>query len=192
MEQKKLENTEDEELFRRVRLLGGSLTKVDKNAIIGYCHNDIHKGYISVSLLNEHDCVGKQCTFFHKFEESPYWIRKSRKEEADKIAKEKAARRKENRRAAEENLARKNANMVSRAKEIAKSHGFDKFEIISIHTVKTSGVIFYISDKNENDWYEYRELAFWMNKIFNKKFELRHAKLPDGSYATIYNRPKKR
>ena len=62
---------------------------------------------------------------------------------------------------------------------------YENIKIISIHTDKTSGVIFFISDKNENDWYEYRELAFSMSRIFNKKFMLKHAKLPDGSYATI-------
>lgn len=100
-------------------------------------------------------------------------------------AKVKAARRKENARLEKENRERKNAIMVSRAEELIDKYAYKNMKIISIHTDKTSGVIFFISDKNENDWYEYRELAFSMNKMFNKKFILKHAKLPDGSYATI-------
>lgn len=185
MAQKDTEYLESNEPFRRVNLIGGAYATVDTPSLVGYCHNENHKGFLTVSIMNEHECIAKGCNFFEKFEDYPYWVRKRRKEEQEKVAKEKAARRKENRRLAQENLDRKNANMVARAEELIESYGYENIKIISIHTDKTSGVIFYISDKNENDWYEYRELAFSMSRIFNKKFMLKHAKLLDGSYATI-------
>lgn len=185
MAQKDTDYLESNEPFRRVNLIGGVYATVDTPSLVGYCHNENHKGFLTVSIMNEHECIAKGCNFFEKFEDYPYWVRKHRKEEQEKVAKEKAARRKENRRLAQENLDRKNANMVARAEELIKSYGYENIKIISIHTDKTGGVIFFISDKNENDWYEYRELAFSMSRIFNKKFMLKHAKLPDGSYATI-------
>ena len=185
MAQKDTEYLETNEPFRRVHLIGGTYATIDTNSIVGYCHNETHKGFLTVAIMNEHDCIGKECFYFEKFEDYPFWQKKQRKDEQEKLAKVKAARRKENARLAKENLERKNTLMVSRAEELIDKYAYKNIKIISIHTDKTSGVIFFISDKKENDWYEYRELAFSMNKMFNKKFILKHAKLPDGSYATI-------
>lgn len=185
MAQKDTEYLETKEPFRIVHLIGEAYAKVDTNSLVGYCHNEAHKGFLTVTIMNEHDCINKECFYFEKFEDYPFWRKKQRKEKQEKLRKIKAARRKENARLAKEKLKRENALMVSRAEELIDKYNYNNIEIISIHTDKTSGVIFFISDKNENDWYEYREIAFSMNKIFNKKFMLKHAKLPDGSYATI-------
>lgn len=168
-----------------MHLIGGAYATVDTNSIVGYCHNEAHKGFLTVSIMNEHDCIGKECFNFEKFEDYPFWRKKQRKEEQEKLAKVKAARRKANARLAQENRERKNALMLSRAEELIDKYAYKNIKIISIHTDETSGVIFFISNKNANDWYEYRELAFSMSRIFHKKFMLKHAKLSDGSYATM-------
>ena len=180
---KDTEYLESGEPFRNVNLIGGAYARVDTHSLVGYCHNELHKGFLTITIMNEHDCIGKECSFLEKFEDYPFWVKKRRKEEQKQISKEKAARRNENKKLAQENLERKNANMVSRAEELIEKFGCKDIKIISIHTDKTSGVIFFISSKNQNDWYEYRELAFEMSKIFHKTYMLKHAKMPDGSYA---------
>lgn len=54
---------------------------------IAYCWCDTHKGYLSVKLMKNHECLKKQCAFLEKYEEHPYWIQ-------EKIKKEEKKRRK--------------------------------------------------------------------------------------------------
>lgn len=185
MAQKDTEYLESKEPFRNVQLIGGAYAKVDTHSIVGYCHNNDHKGFLTISIMNEHECIQKKCHYFEKFLDYPFWQKRQRKEQLRQLEKEKANRRKENQKLAQKNLERKNSTLLSQANELISKFGYENIKIISIHTDKNSGVIFYISDKNENDWYEYRELAFSMSRIFNKKFILKHAKLPDGSFATM-------
>ena len=40
---------------------------------LGYCHHKSHIGYLNHKLIVEHGCLKKQCPYFHKYEEHPYW-----------------------------------------------------------------------------------------------------------------------
>jgi len=50
---------------------------------VGYCNSRMHPGYLRERDLKVHECLGKQCPFLEKNEESPYWrqreIKKARK-----------------------------------------------------------------------------------------------------------------
>ena len=50
------------------------------------CHNDVHKGYLSVKAIKEHDCVGKNCPFLQKLEHL-YWTQVERKQLEKKYMK---------------------------------------------------------------------------------------------------------
>lgn len=45
--------------FRKVRLIGGAYATVDTPSIVGYCHNTEHKGIVTVTIMQEHDCIAK-------------------------------------------------------------------------------------------------------------------------------------
>lgn len=53
---------------------------------MGYCYNKLHKGYLNHKLIIEHGCTAKNCPFFKKFEEHPFWVKKA-KAKADKKRK---------------------------------------------------------------------------------------------------------
>ena len=55
--------------------------KKRKNGIIGYCHNMIHLGYITVKLMQEHGCIDKNCKYFAKYTDRPFWIQKEKSKE---------------------------------------------------------------------------------------------------------------
>lgn len=173
------------EPFRKVRLIGGAYATVDTPSIVGFCHNPDHKGTLTVSIMNEHECIAKECFYFEKFEDYPYWQRYYRREELKVLEKAKKKRRKENQEKQAANVKKKEDEIISRAYKFAADLNIDNFKIISVHKNEEGYTIFYISDVPENDWYEFREIAFRMNRFFNKKFTLKHTKLPDGSYAVI-------
>ncbi len=48
----------------------------NKENALGFCHNPGHKGYLSSNAIKKHECLGKQCKFFSKYENKAYWVRK--------------------------------------------------------------------------------------------------------------------
>ncbi len=47
--------------FRKVKLIPGETKMVGKRSIVGYCHCDTHKGFVTVSLYEKHECKKKNC-----------------------------------------------------------------------------------------------------------------------------------
>ena len=61
------------------RLLGGRTVEVSFRALVGCCHNRIHPGKLTRKLMEAHDCLGKECRFFEKYEDADYWREKTGK-----------------------------------------------------------------------------------------------------------------
>ena len=55
-----------------VRVLGGGAIQVGRGKLVGYCRNVIHPGWLTKGLMNQHDCLGKECFYFQKNENAPY------------------------------------------------------------------------------------------------------------------------
>lgn len=185
MAEKDTEYLNSSEPFRRVNLLGGIYATVDTPSLVGYCHNEDHKGFLTVSIMNDHDCIGKECHYFEKFEDYPFWIKYRRKEQQKELMKIKRERQKRNKQQQADNIKARDDAFISTAYNLANKLGLSNFKIVSIHKTDEGFTIFYISDKPVNDWYDFREIAFAMNKTYKKKFTLKHIKLQDGSYAVI-------
>lgn len=185
MAEKDTEYLNSNEPFRRVNLIGGVYATVDTPSLVGYCHNDDHKGFLTVGIMNEHDCISKGCHYFERFEDYPYWKKYRHKEELKELAKVKRQRRKENEQRHADKIKARDDRFIERAYKVASELGINNFKIISIREYDNGFTVFYTSNKSVNDWYDFREIAFAMNKTFHKKFTLKHIKLPDGSYATI-------
>lgn len=71
------------------RLLGGRTAEVSFRALVGCCHNRIHPGKLTRKLMEAHDCLGKECRFFEKYEDADYWREKNRKAAAKKKHRQK-------------------------------------------------------------------------------------------------------
>ena len=71
------------------RLLGGRTVEVSFRALVGCCHNRIHPGKLTRKLMEAHDCLGKECRFFEKYEDADYWREKNRKAAAKKKHRQK-------------------------------------------------------------------------------------------------------
>jgi len=56
--------------------------------IIGYCHCKTHKGYLTMKLLRQHECLSKQCRFLQRFEEEPFWTQQEKMKAKRKLRKE--------------------------------------------------------------------------------------------------------
>ena len=52
---------------------------------VGFCWNEVHRGYLTKKQMNQHQCLEKNCHRFEKIETAPYW--------AQQIEKNKPARK---------------------------------------------------------------------------------------------------
>lgn len=52
---------------------------------VGYCHYNLHRGYLSWKAIKSHDCLGKQCPYLEKYLDRPVWVQR-KKEQAKKKA----------------------------------------------------------------------------------------------------------
>ena len=48
-------------------------------SVVGYCHLQAHRGYVTKMLLKSHDCIKKECPFLQKID-SQYWETRQRHE----------------------------------------------------------------------------------------------------------------
>lgn len=171
--------------FRRVTLIDGDNVCVDVPSIVGFCHNQQHKGFLTVRILNKHDCIEKNCHYLERFEDYPFWISYYRKKRAEELKRVKLKHKKEQAKLHEDKLKRKEDAYKVQAYMFAEKYSITDFEIISIRQTENVFTIFYVSSRAVNDWFDFREIAFAMSKKYQKKFILKHAKTPDGYYAVI-------
>ena len=71
--------------FKGIRFMQGA-TSLSKDNRVGICHNKKHYGFISRKTMRKHNCLGKQCKYFEKCEDHPFWTLQSQKK-ADKKAR---------------------------------------------------------------------------------------------------------
>jgi len=74
-----------------VTLIDKTNTPIRRENIAGWCKYYLHPGPMTVSLLQDHDCLKKECPFLQKNGLSPYW----EKLEQEKKQKEQKKRQKE-------------------------------------------------------------------------------------------------
>ena len=70
-------------------------TTIDGNACkeeqrIGYCWSEIHRGYLTVRLMKEHQCCERNCRHFQKYEDAQYWKQKEKRKSESIIKKHRA------------------------------------------------------------------------------------------------------
>ena len=171
--------------FRKVKLITGETKMVGKRYIVGYCHCDAHKGHVTVTLYKKHECKKKNCDFLEVYTNYPYWENKRKREEAKeshKLCQKEKMREKEEK---DRELNVHLAELKDEAELLIKKWEFP-IEMTSIKmTAEKEYKIFYVSERRENDWFQYNKLATTMNGRHHATFSLTHVVLPDGRFATI-------
>ena len=166
-----------------IRTVKGYRILSSKKCIIGYCHFPGHKGGITKKILEEHECLKKECTFLEKYEDNPYWsalekmqaAKKERRNYVRSIKAEKAAMQKQS-----EAIEGIYYEIVLC---IIDELGYD-MKVLSIKKVHNMRkfILVYISKNPYNDWYQFLDVARAFGKKTGCFLELRHAKNIDGSY----------
>lgn len=165
--------------YIETKLITGDRLYISKKSVVGYCHFSEHKGSITKPLLKKHECVSKECHYFEKYKDNPYWKGVEQAQAAKQKRRETARRIKKE----EEQQLRE---WIDTAQKIADDLEFE-LKVITIKKVphKKYYILFYLSKLSKNDWYLYFELAKAFGAKLGGRVELRHIIDINGYYATF-------
>lgn len=159
-----------------------------RKTIIGYCHNQIHRGSITVKLLQEHSCLEKECPFLQKLEDRPFWANLNQ-QNAEKAKNKKNAKRQR------KWLALEKARMEEVTKTLqaeATSVG-EGMEVIQVTRERWIYRVFYVSERPFADGNCFPNTLKAFHAIYRDKIiVLRHIKDQDGHAVTTEEFHKRR
>lgn len=164
------------------RLLGNQRISISKSKLVGCCHNMIHPGKLTAKMMNEHDCLGKQCRFFEKYEDSAYWIAQEQKrQEKDKRKAAQQQRKQEAQRLEEE---------LEETRELFQSYAdafdYEMFIVRLQKETKNHYKVFYVSENRFADGNRFPHFLDTIKYYFPKyRIALRHIRDMDGHFVTI-------
>lgn len=142
----------------------------------------IHPGKLTAKIMDEHDCLGKQCRYFERYEDSGYWI-----------AKEQKRKEKDRRKAAqqrEKQEAQRMEDDLEETRELFQSYA-DAFEyemfIVRLQKEnKNHYKVFYVSENRFADGNRFPNFLDTIKYYFPKcRIDLRYIRDVDGHFATI-------
>ena len=55
---------------------------------VGFCWNEVHRGYLTKKQMEQHQCLEKNCHRFEKIETAPYWAQQTAKKQTRKDGKQ--------------------------------------------------------------------------------------------------------
>ena len=166
----------------KARLLGNQCVLLPQTRIVGCCHNLLHPGKLTKRLLTQHDCLGKNCNYFEKYEDAGYWKECDRKKEQKQAARELKRMKREREAAAD-------AELQSLA-ELFQSYIDDAgyaMRIVRIDTERTDRYrVFYVSEYPFADGNRFPKFLETVRFFFpDYRLELRHIRDVDGHFVTI-------
>ena len=164
-----------------VELLGNGVVPMERGQIVGWCHNSLHKGALTKNILKSHDCLGKNCHFLVRNDQSPYWAQLELKKQSKEKRKAKV-----------------------RAEQIQKAIEQDDMRILKeswqsylddmesdMHIVRVEKVnsarykVFYVSDNTFADGNRYPEFLDTVKHLHPRfSLSLRHIRDVDGHFVT--------
>lgn len=162
----------------RVRLLGGQSISVRRKLLVGCCHNRIHPGKMNQRLMEEHNCLGKECRFFEKYEYATYW----RIQAGKNVARRQAKLEKQQKRAHRSTVFSYQNLFQSYADELGYS-----LKIIRVQEETPSVFkIFFISDNPFRDGGRFPNfISMIQEKHPQFRIIMRHIRALDGHFVTI-------
>ncbi len=173
------------------KMLTGEVIPIKRKNILGWCHNKIHEGAVNRSLLEKHDCLGKNCPFLERNEQSSFW--KNYQAEQEEKAQRKEERRKEKRQKAIENEELQYLTDSWRTCLKGLDTGMHIVRVAKDSPKQFS--VFYVSDNRFADGHCFPSFLAAVRLIHpHYKLSLRHIRDVDGHFVTreeYFARPRK-
>ncbi|MBQ9414094.1 MAG: hypothetical protein IJU16_03085 [Clostridia bacterium] len=167
---------------KNTKLLTGEYVPLKRKHVVGWCHHYIHRGALTKSLLESHDCLGKACPYFERNDMASYWEALRRKAQEKEALK--AKKREEKAKAEAEKDAMQ--QVVDRWQRMMDELGISIYLVRAAKSDPHSVTVFYVSPNRFADGGDYPNLYSAVKRAFPRCYvKLRHIKDMDGRFLTI-------
>lgn len=175
-EKQRLEQLRNEVI--RVRLLNGKVLSLRRKLLVGCCHYHLHPGMLNQKLMEQHDCLGKKCRHFEKYENASYW-----RAQAEKAA---AYRKAHGLKPLKKLPEVDESRLLERFQSYADTVGYP-LQLVRVQREKRNVFkIFYVSENTFRDgscFPNFMSLLLEMHPQY--RILMRHIQALDGHYVTI-------
>jgi len=165
----------------KMKMLTGEVVPIRRGNVLGWCHYSMHPGAVSKTIMEKHNCLGKNCPYLERYPDTPFWVNY----EAEKKAKEKKKeylRSEKQRKAQEEQALQALAeDWRSCLEEMNSDMHIVRIAMDSPFAYR----VFYVSDNSFADGDRYPEFLVMMRQRYPRcSFHLRHIRDVDGHFVT--------
>ena len=165
----------------KVRLLTDDVIPIKRKNIVGWCSYKLHKGAINKALLEEHQCLGKNCGFLIKNALSTYWAAQEQAAAEKKRRKEQIKQEKAKAEALQQKMQNLAADWQIKLDEI----GSDMYIVRVERETRTRYRVFYVSDNAFADGNRFPEFVDMVRREHpGKSVNMRHIRDVDGHFVT--------
>ncbi len=163
------------------KMLTGQVLPIRRGRIVGWCRNRMHPGALNKAILEQHDCLGKNCAFLEKNCQSPFWHALEESKLSKEKLKEKIRREKQKKIQEESELRTLMDDWGSYLEEIQS----DMQIVRVVKETLTCYRIFYVSDNRFADGNRYPAFLEMLRQTHPRsRFLLRHIRDLDGHFVT--------
>lgn len=166
----------------KARLLGNQCVILPQTRIVGCCHNLLHPGKLTKRLMTQHDCLGKNCRHFEKYEDAGYWKECDRKKEQKRTARQLQRMKREQEAATEAILQ----NLAELFQSYIDDAGY-AMQIVRVDAERVNRYrVFYVSEYPFADGDRFPKFLETVCFFFpDYRLNLRHIRDVDGHFVTI-------
>lgn len=164
----------------KARMLGNAIVSIAHKRIVGCCHNSLHPGKLTRKIMEQHDCLGKNCRYFEKYPESSYWYELERREKRRAEAKSQKALKKQQKSAEADYFEELRILFQSYADEAGYA-----MQIVRVKGVRATIYVYYVSDYSFRDGNKFPEFVKSVYFFFpHHRLFLSHLRAQDGHFLT--------
>ena len=180
-EKPKLSLAEQRNEVIRARLLTDDVIPIKRKNIVGWCTYKLHKGAINKALLEEHQCLEKNCGFLVKNDLSTYWVAQEQAAAEKKRRKEQIKKEKAKVDALQQKMQKLAVDWQKKLDEL----GSDMYIVRVERETRTRYRVFYVSDNAFADGNRFPEFVDMVRREHpGKSVNMRHIRDLDGHFVT--------
>lgn len=165
----------------KTKLLTGETIPIKQKNVLGWCHHRMHKGAVTRTIMEQHDCLGKNCPFLERNAKSPYWENLATQQKAKEARKEEIKAQKRQQAAEEEHLIQLSESWQSYLDDMES----DMYIVRVAKDAPSVYRIFYVSDNRFADGNRYPAFLETLKFLHpHYRINLRHIRDVDGHFVT--------
>lgn len=161
-----------------VKTIEGERKDVRVKNIVGFCHYKHHKGVVTKNLFKSHNCDSRNCYYFQKFSEYPFWENLEKQKEANRTFAERKKEKKNSK-------IYINNDILADVSTMMSEHPLPTIVTSITRVSPTSIQINYVTNRDYDDHVDFNGIKKRLQVRHGQQFKLQHIKLPNGKYAQI-------